>query len=113
MEPSVGRVRKMGNEPTTIPVIVMGLTIGEANGWDAMDWLEVYYHGFKPHQGTNLEARDLGVDYRAGEFLYFNNEGEIINRLDIKQVLGKDLNPSNDHPHIGRELEHEQEAHQG
>jgi hypothetical protein len=67
---------------------VLGRTIGTHNGWDG-DMDAMVFYDFKPCDvlADDLPAGDLNVDFQAGDFSYYDDDGNVTKTLDMLPIL--------------------------
>jgi len=70
-------------------VEILGKVIGHAKFYDVHENLYEFYEDFNPlpEYKSDIPAGDLTVNYNDGTFVYHNEEGEIVKKINIIQAL--------------------------
>lgn len=64
-----------------IPVVVLGVTIGTASGWDQSGDFGAVFYDFQPRTGlTCLRSGDINIDEEHG-FHYYNDSDELSEKI--------------------------------
>jgi hypothetical protein len=67
-------------------VIVLGVQIGFASGWDEIDGLGLVFYDFVAFEPDFewANSKDLHVSFDDGVFAYYDDNGKVVESRDIK-----------------------------
>ena len=73
-----------------IDVIVLGINIGTASGWDEVEVAHIVFYDFASSIPELTNGSTINFDFQKGEISYFKDEdGTLIKSFDMIEVFNK------------------------
>lgn len=82
----------MEDEQKRIDVILLGVKIGTASGWDEMDVAVFFFYDFEPAEGVSIPAGGINVDLNTGIVELYEDETEgtvLFGLLDVLHNMNR------------------------